>query len=156
MSILATNDKELIYIYSDKSDLGKKVLAYTQSIDKSLRIINIEKETISDTIWLEIADMVNEPLEKLFSFELLSTPELSKQTDYDITDLLKIINKNPFLLKNPIAINGEKAKSINNRFDFFEFYDKDGSNFDKSPEAIKDAKHEDTTKDNGIKNNINS
>ncbi|PKQ45278.1 arsenate reductase family protein [Confluentibacter flavum] len=156
MGVLATNDKELIYIYSDQSDLGKKVLPYAESSNKALRTINIEKEKISDTIWLEIADMVNKPISELFSPELLDNLGIDNLSNYNTDDLLKIVNKNPSLLQHPIAINGKKAIIINDRFDFFKFYKKDGSNFDKSPEALKNGEHLDTTGDDSMDNKINS
>lgn len=157
MGILATHDRELIYIYSDQSNLGKELLAYAHSSNKALRTINIEKEKISDTIWLEIADLVDKPLSELFSPELAEKHGIKHISDYGTNDLLKIVNKNPSLLQHPIAINGKKAISIKGRNDFFEFYKKDGSNFDRSPEAIKNGEHVDTTrnKEDDLDNTIN-
>lgn len=154
MGVLATDDRELIYIYSDRSDLGKKILAYAQSSEKSLRAINIEKEKISDTVWLEIADRLNKPLSDLFSPDLAKKIGIDNLSDYDRNDLIKIINKNTILLQHPIAINGNKAKLIHDRFDFFEFFKKDGSNFDKSPEAIRNGEHKDTTGDQPMNNHV--
>lgn len=156
MGVLATDDKEIIYIYSDQSDMGKKMLAYTQSTDKPVRTINIEKEKISDTVWLEIADILGKPFSELFSPDLAKKIGIDNLSDYDSDDLIKIINKNPSLLQHPIAINGKKARLIHDRFDFFKFYKKDGSNFDKSPEAIGNGEHMDTTGDEGMSNNIDS
>ena len=146
MGVLATDKRELIYIYSDQSDLGKELLAYAHSTDKALRAINIEKEKISDTVWLEIADMVGKPLFELFSPEHAEREGIDTISGYDTNDMLKIINKNPSLLQHPIAINGTKAVSIKERNDFFKFYTKDGSNFDTSPEAIKNGEHVDTSR----------
>lgn len=156
MGVLAINDKEIIYIYSDQSYLGKKVLAYAQSSKKPLRTINIEKEKISDTIWLEIADILDKPLWELFSPDLAKKIGVDTLSDYTNTDLIKIINKNPSLLQHPIAINGKKSKLILDRFDFFEFYKKDGSNFDKSSEAIGNGEHNDTTGDEPMNNDIDA
>lgn len=152
MGILATDKKELIYMYSDTSNLGNKVLAYAQSINKPLRIINVEKEKIADSIWLEIAESIGKPLSELLSPELQGNKDLKNLSKYNTDDLLKIINKNPSLLEHPIGINGKKAISIKDKFDFFEFYDKDGGNFDKSREAIKNGNHKDTTSNNGMNN----
>jgi len=146
MGVLATDNRELIYIYSDQSNLGKDVLPYAHSSDKALRVINIEKEKISDTVWLEIADLVDKPLFELFSPELAEKHGIKNISDYGTNDLLKIVNKNPSLLQHPIAINGKKAISIKERNDIFKLYKKDGSNFDPSPEAIKNGEHVDTTK----------
>lgn len=156
MGVLAISNKELLYIYSDQSDLGKKILAYAQSSDKKLRVINMEKEKISDTSWLEIADLVDKPLNELFSPELAERHGIDNISDYETNDLLKIVNKNPSLLQHPIAIDGKKAVSIKDRFDFFEFYKKDGSNFDKSPEAIRNGEHQDTTGDESMNNSIDT
>lgn len=156
MGILATHKNELIYIYSDQSKLGKKVLAYATSNKKPMRSINIEKEKIPNSVWLEIADMVNKPIKDLFSPELTVGPGFDSSTDYNADDLLKIVNKNPSLLQHPIAILGDRAVSISDRFDFLEFYEKDGSNFDKSKEAIKNGEHKDTTNGEGMNNIINA
>lgn len=155
MGVLATDNKELIYIYSDRSDLGKKMLAYAESNEKPLRAINIEKEKISDTVWLEIADILHKPLSDLFSPDLAKKIGIDNLANYNNEDLIKIIQKNPFLLQHPIAINGNKAKLIHDRFDFFRFYKKDGGNFDKSPDAIGDGEHTDTTGDEPMSNDIN-
>lgn len=146
MGVLATDDKELIYIYSEQSKLGKEVLAYAHSDDKALRAINIDKEMVSDTVWLEIADMLNIPFPELFSPELAESHGIDNIADFNTNDLLKIINKNPSLLQHPIAINGKKAIVIKERNDFFKLSKKDGSNFNHSPEAIKHGEHVDTTK----------
>lgn len=156
MGVLAISDKELIYIYSDQSDIGKKMLAYAQSSEKPVRAINIEKEKISDTIWLEIADILDKPLSELFSPDYAKKIGIDNLSDYNNEDLIKIINKNPFLLQHPIAINGKKANLIHDRFDFFRYFKKDGSNFNKSPEAIRDGEHTDTTGDECMSNNIDS
>lgn len=156
MGVLAISDKELIYIYSEESDIGKKMLAYAQSSDNPVRAINIEKEKISDTIWLEIADILDKPLYELFSAHYAKKIGIDNLSNYNNEDLIKIINKNPFLLQHPIAINGQKANLIHDRFDFFRFFKKAGSNFDKSTEAIRNGEHMDTTGDEGMSNNINS
>lgn len=156
MSILATDKKQLIYIYSEDSPMGKRVLPYALSSKKPLRTININKEPIADTIWVEIAEMLNVKLGELFSQEHLNKLNLGDATNFSSNDWLKIIKHNPSLLQYPIAINGNTAEIVNDRFDFYQFFDADGSNFDKNPTAIKNAKHEDTTGNEDFKTTINN
>lgn len=140
MGILATHNKQLIFIYSENSSLGNRILPYVNSINKSIRLININQEPIADTIWIEIASILNFELKDLFNIN--SSTELN---NFHAGDWLKIINKNPELLQKPIAINGCKAKIIEKEYDIFQFYNATGANFNKAPKAIKLAEHEDTT-----------
>lgn len=151
--MLATNDKELIYVFSSKSNLGKKMLPYVKSINNALRTIDIVKDKLPGSIWLEIAEMSNKSLTDLFSPELHDNDTLKKPS-YNTEDILKIIEKNPSLLQHPIIIHKNKAVSIKDRFDIFEFYEKDGNDFDKSPEGIKNGKHQNSTNDKGMNNSI--
>lgn len=142
MGVLATNNRQLIYIYSEDSRLGKEVLSYVQGIDKALRIININKESISDTIWIEIADLLDMQLGDLFTSNQKSSHASAKpNVEYSTADWLKRIQYNPSLLQKPIAINATKAKQIEQSLDVYSFYGATGSDFDKSTDAIKKANH---------------
>ena len=72
MSILAHNKRQLTYIYSSSSHLGKQVLGYVQGIDKKIEVIDIDKEKISDSIWVEIAEKLNLPFKKIFETKPIS------------------------------------------------------------------------------------
>ena len=145
MAVLATNYKQLIYIYSEDSSLGKRVLPYAKALVKDLRTININDEAIADTVWSEIAALLDCPLGDLFDSTQLSQSGQDAQDTYSAVDWLKIINKNPSVLQQPIVINGTKAKRIYEKHQIFSFFNPTGANFDKSPEAIKSANHKDTT-----------
>ncbi|HKJ06159.1 MAG TPA: hypothetical protein VJ970_01695 [Flavobacteriaceae bacterium] len=154
MSILATDKKQITIIYAEDSPMGQKILPYAKSSKKPVRSINITKEPIADSIWAEIAKMLNVRIGELFSNDYLTEHDLGDPNNFSSTDWLKIIKNNPSLLQYPIAINGKKAEIVNDRFDFYQFFDADGSNFNKNPEAIKNAKHEDTTGNEDFKTTI--
>lgn len=141
MGVLAKSNKQLIYIYSEDSVFGKKLLPYVESMQKPTRVININKEKISDTVWMEIVGMLKRPFREMLSKEYLNTMNSLENKDFNENDWLKIINHYPKLLQKPIAINGYKARVINNRSGIFEFFDIEGTNFDKTPQAIKHANH---------------
>jgi len=130
MGHLATNNRQLIYIYSEDSTLGQRILPYVKCLKKPVRIININNESIADTIWLEVAAMLDKPLSNLFSRSLKNL----NSSDYDVIDWLKIINKKPWVLEKPIAINGTKAKQLKERYQIFSFFRPSRINFNDLPE----------------------
>ncbi|WP_216066182.1 arsenate reductase family protein [Pseudotamlana agarivorans] len=130
MSILARDKKQLTYIYSSKSHLGKQVLGYIQGIDKKVETIDIDKEKLGDTIWVEISDQLNVAINKLFSIE---GADYGNTEDFDTEDWLKILNKNTELLQKPIAIVGKDVKQIVNRSEILEFFGVDSAGFEKKP-----------------------
>ncbi|NJB36636.1 arsenate reductase family protein [Croceivirga sp. JEA036] len=146
MGVLATDKKQYIYIYSNKSESGKRLLAYAQSIDGPVRTINIDNEKISDTVWTEILELLNMSAKDLFGDSHNLSKDINGDEQMDTHDWLKVIQNNPEVLATPIIIKGEHAKLVANQHDLSSFFEADGSNFDKSPEAIKKANHKDTTK----------
>ena len=147
MGVLATDKNQLIYIYTEESIIGNKILTYVKSSKKATRIINISKEKITNTVWAEILELLNKKFQDLLSFDHPSATKFKGSTNYTFDDWLKIIEHNPSLLQKPIVIVEEKAEILSSHSDFYKFYDADGANFDKSPQAIKNGKHKDTTGD---------
>ncbi len=139
MGILARDNKQMIYIYSEDSSLGKRILPYVECMSKRVRVINLNKESISDTIWVEISSLLNTNFEDLFNIE---KGKVALDTSrFCAGDWLKLINVNPSILFTPIIINGNKAKMVTKRSDIFQFYNPTGGSFDKAPSAIKYADH---------------
>lgn len=145
MKTLASNPKQLIYIYSENSDLGKRILPYIISNELPAQTINLNKSPLSQTIWAEIIEKLN----KDFVDVVDSLHDAVKNIDSDHAlsdhDWLNILKENPEIIQNPIIIHGDRVVQADSRFDFYEFLEADGSNFDKSPETIKAAEHKDTT-----------
>lgn len=145
MNLLATDDNQLIYIYSEESEMGKRLLPYARSTKKDLQEIKLVPDGISQTIWTEI----RERLGVSYLDMLDPTHELVRGIDdanaLEEHDWLKLIDKNPEVIYRPIIIMGQKIVQANDRFDFDVFLDADGANMDKDPESIKTADHKDTT-----------
>ena len=108
MTILARDEKQLTYIYSSHSHLGKQVLGYVQGTRKKVETIDIANEKIGDSIWVELADNLAMPFGEIFSTNQINDYEKTELEDFDTDDWLKIINNNPQLLQRPIAINGTR------------------------------------------------
>lgn len=145
MGILATDNRQLIYIYSEASQLGKKVLAYINAIDRPKRIININEESISKTIWLEIAAMLGCDLYELFDTSNATSVVVKDASALSIGDWLKIVDHNPELLQQPILIKGTDAKVITQVVDAYSYFEATGGDFDKSTEVIKNGNHKNSS-----------
>lgn len=143
MGILARDNKQLIFIYSEDSSLGQRILPYVKCMDKRARVINLNKESISDSIWAEIISLLNIGFEDLFN---IHKGKIALDTsNFCAGDWLKLINVNPSILFTPIIINGNKIKTVTKRADVFQFYSPTGGSFDKAPQAIQYANHKDST-----------
>ncbi|KAB1067759.1 hypothetical protein F6U93_09135 [Tamlana haliotis] len=130
MSILARDKKQLTYIYSSKSHLGKQVLGYIQGIDKKVEVIDISNEKLGDTIWVELTDALKKPINKLFT---IGDQDLGNTEDFNCDDWLKILNNNTELLQKPIAIVGANAKQIEGRSEILQFFGVDSAGLEKKP-----------------------
>ncbi|WP_299130640.1 hypothetical protein [uncultured Winogradskyella sp.] len=147
MGILAKHNRQLIYIYSEDSILGNNMLPYVKSMDKAVRLININKENLSDTIWIELAAILNIQIKQLFNKDLIPTKEKNKIGDYSNSDWLKIISNSPHILQKPIAINGSKAKIIEQKSDIFPFYNNQlNEAINEEHKVIDITNHRDSTK----------
>ena len=122
MGILSTTNKQLIYIYSEASQIGREGYGALQNVPQNVRVINIDKEKLSDPIWLEIAGMIGTELKNLFDYEMFQSFRLVNSGIYTVGDWLNIIGHRPYILQRPIAINGTQAASINNTFELYNFY----------------------------------
>ena len=147
MSILARDKKQLIYIFSSLSHLGKQVLGYVEGIDKKIEVIDITKQNLGDTIWIEIAENLGVDLSKIFTTESDYVSNIGDTNDFNTDDWLKIINKNPEILQKPIAIKGEEAMLISHRSDILKFFGVDSAGLKKvangeSPTTSSTTKNE--------------
>lgn len=133
MGVLATDERQLSYIYSSGSNLGKQILAYVQSLDRAIAVIDIDKDPVGDTVWVEIADALGLDFADILSPEHPDVPSGFEDARFDVTGWLKVLNKNPVLLQKAIAINGEKLKLISSRADILEFYGVDSAGLKQSP-----------------------
>lgn len=132
MGILANDGSMLVYIYSSESHLGKQVLGYAEGLDKKLRVIDIAKEKLGHAVWADIGDAVGVGLGELFTTEGPDAPENAKGGNFSTDDWLMLIDHEPALLQNPIAINGDRAKIISGRDGLLEFYGVDSAGLEKT------------------------
>jgi len=139
MSILARDKRQLTYIYSSQSHLGKQVLGYIQGMDKKISVIDISKDKLGDTIWIELADNLGLSLGEILTIQDNQKDNFGNTEDFDTDDWLKIVNKNPELLQKPIAVNMDSVMLISSRSEILQFFGVDSAGLKKT------FSHEDPT-----------
>lgn len=144
MSVLSTDKNMLTLIYSSESHLGKQVLGYVQGAGDALRTIDIAETNLGHAVWVTIADGLNKELGTLFTFENTDSEERDSSS-FDTDDWLKLIDKNPELLQNPIAIKGDNFMQVTNRSEVLKFFEVDSAGLEKKG-MDKDPTTQSTTK----------
>lgn len=130
MPILARDKNQLTYIYSSSSNLGKKVLGYIQAMKKDIEVINVDKEKLSDSIWIELRDELNSSFDKILNYNDVNNQD--EIENYSSEDWIKIINNNPHYLEKPIAVNGERVMQITSRSEILKFFGVDSAGLEKT------------------------
>ena len=150
MTILARNNNQITFIYSSSSHLGKQVLGYLKGAKKEVEVIDISKENIGDTIWIELAENLNISLGELFESGNLDISKMGDTDDFDTKDWLKLIEEHPELLTRPILINGDTVKLISNRSQILQFFGVDSAGLEKTMSHVPPTTSSTTEDENFI------
>lgn len=132
MTLLARNDNQITFIYSSTSHLGKQVLGYLKGAQKDVEAIDIAKEKIGDSIWIELAQNLNLTLGELFQSSNVDISKTGNTDDFDTKDWLKLLGEHPELLNRPILIHGKTVKLISNRSQILQFFGVDSAGLEKT------------------------
>lgn len=109
MGEIATSNRQITLYYSSKSVRAKQTLVYAKAEGLAIHEIDILKTKITGTqlvelaerLHLQVADLVNQDhpaYESNFEHHNLSTD-----------DWIKMIQHNPEIMKQPIALRGDKT-----------------------------------------------
>ncbi|MCM5663309.1 arsenate reductase family protein [Galbibacter mesophilus] len=128
MSILATNDRQITFIFNPSTKLGRECQAYVASSDAKILAIDLTKTKIADTEWVEIAERLGRTVPELIPTDHPAfTNTYGENVKLDDDDALKVLNKNPETLVYPIAIRGEKAVMAHSFSDILKLIKPDSS-----------------------------
>ncbi|MBG48304.1 MAG: hypothetical protein CML05_08465 [Pseudozobellia sp.] len=131
MSVISTDENMLTLVYSSKSHLGKQVLGYVQGAGDALRTIDIAETKLGHAVWVTLADGLGKDLGELFSLDNTETLDIEDSDSFDTDDWLKLIDNNPELLQNPIAIKGKKFMQVTSRSEVLKFFEVDSAGLEK-------------------------
>ena len=130
---LATDNNELIVIYSSESSIGKQTLGYAKSSDAKLNLINITEAGLTGTQWSEVADLLGASIDELVSKDHPDVDDFAKDATMSDDHWIKFIQNNPNAIQNPILIQGKRAKQITTPSQAMQFIDVDSAGLEKHP-----------------------
>ena len=111
MPELAVSEYEILLFYNPNSPMGAKTLGYAKGEGYPLRDVDILKNQFTGTQLEELAERLNVPIDGLVNKE---HPDFNnyKSNNFSDNDWIKILRKNPQLIKEPIAIRGHQAMFV--------------------------------------------
>src|SRR5680860_31487 len=132
MGVLAKNNRQFTYIYSSTSSIGKQGKGYAESLGDKVQILDISKTNLGNTIWVELAEKMGKNLKDLLSSEHPDAPD-TQGSVFSADDWLKVLNKNPSALQNPILVNGDAYLQATTPSEILEFFAIDSAGLEKNP-----------------------
>ena len=111
MPELAVSEYEILLIYNPNSPTGSQTLGYAKGEGYPLRDVDILKHQFTGTQLEELAERLNVNIDGLVNKD---HPDFKnyKDDDFSDDDWIKILRKNPQLIKEPIAIRGHQAMFV--------------------------------------------
>ncbi len=120
MGVISEDDNKITLYYHSGTNIGKQTLGYVEASKRKLLVVDISKTKVTGTQWAEIADNLGIRISDLIDQD---HPEFvknygSEHIDLDQQDWMKILEKTPEVLINPIVVNGNEYLQIKNPSDF--------------------------------------
>lgn len=111
MPELATSEYEIILFYNPNRQSGEETLGYAKGEGFPVRDVDILKNQFTGTQLEELAERLHVPIGGMINKD---HPDFDKYKDDDFSDddWIKILRKNPKLIKEPIAIRGHQAMFV--------------------------------------------
>lgn len=125
--IIATNNRQLVFIYSETCPLISEYLLMLEKVCVPIRIINIDREKLADKTWIDLSERLNMGLNDIFDRKNLFLDKKNTDKLFDNGEWLNLIKKGMYILKFPIAIHGSKVEIIKNHSDINRMYAETGS-----------------------------
>jgi len=133
MGSIAKDSRQITFFYNSESSLGKQVNAYVNSAEKDVLGVDIIKTKVTAKQWSEIAEGLEKNISDLVD---QNHPDFKSAYGEESIDLeekewLRLLEKNPSVLKNPIAINGNRYMDLDSAAAFKKYIDADSAALEK-------------------------
>ncbi|WP_318310287.1 arsenate reductase family protein [Flagellimonas crocea] len=127
MGVIATNKREVKLFYNAETNKGMQTLAYLKSSNKKILDVNLDKVKVTATQWTELAKLLGKPIKELINTEHPDfVDKYGKNAELqDENDWLKVLEKNPKVVTQPILVNGDRAVQIDTPSDVVAFLEEE-------------------------------
>jgi arsenate reductase len=113
------SEQTIRLFYRQNCEKAKKAMIYGRTMRRKLLEVDFGKPGMTSTVWKQIfASLGKSPKELLDK----SLPEYQKRyrgTEMTDEDWINVIAHNPFLVRSPIAMRGNKALILDNPTDIY-------------------------------------
>ncbi|AKA34275.1 arsenate reductase family protein [Flagellimonas lutaonensis] len=109
MGEIATSERQITLFYHSKSVRAKQALAYAKAKGLPILLIDIIKTPLTGTQIAELASRLGLRVCDLVNQEHPAYTKRFKHHDFSTEDWIKMIQKNPDIMKQPIALRGNKS-----------------------------------------------
>ncbi len=107
MGEIATSDRQITLYYNSKSVRAKQTMAYAKAEGLPIQEIDILHTPITGTQIIEIADRLGIKVADLVNQDHPTYSTKFDKADLSSNDWIKMIQHNPDIMKQPIAIRGD-------------------------------------------------
>ncbi len=106
---MKTNPREILIYYNPDSNSDRKTIAFARSISPHVKTYSHSDANVSTTGWKGLLQKLEIEPKKLFNKALPEYQRTLKGKELDEEGWLHVIQRNPHLLRSPIAVMGNKA-----------------------------------------------
>lgn len=107
MGEIATSEKQITLFYSSKSVRAKQTLAYAKAEGLPILEIDLLKTKLTGTQIIELANRLLINVADLVNQKHPAYQSKFKYLDLSTNDWIKMIQNNPEIMKQPIALRGD-------------------------------------------------
>lgn len=109
MGEIATSKRQITLFYNSKSVRAKQTLAYAKSEGYKLKEIDILKTKLTGTQLAELAEKLHIEVVDLVNQDHPAYTSHFDHHNFSTNDWIKMIQHNPEIMKQPIALRGDKT-----------------------------------------------
>jgi arsenate reductase-like glutaredoxin family protein len=133
MSVISKENHKITVYYHSGTSIGEQTHAYVQASQKKLLAIDIAKTNITGTQWAELAEGLGIKIADLVNQDLPAFREKygKDKIDLDGHDWMRVLEKEPQLLRYPVIINGQEYVQIESAADFKKYIEPDSAGLEK-------------------------
>ena len=109
MGQIATSKRQITLFYHSSSSRAKQTVAYAKAEGLPLLLIDILKTPLTGTQIAELADRLGIEVKELVNQDHPAYTHKFEHHDLSSEDWIKLISHNPDIMKQPIALRGNKT-----------------------------------------------
>ena len=113
MGVIAKSNNELKLYYHPDNRIAKQSIAVAEATKAEKVLINLAEVKLTETQWAEISTLLNKnPSELINTDHPFVKKTLSGNPKMDENEALKVLVRNPQVLKHSIAMRGNKVIEV--------------------------------------------